>query len=330
MYYIKVKKEDAEKKIKELIKKELISKEYKIFKKENFVFVPVVKKIKGAIEIEGKKKENKRNLKEILRKKLSKEEIEKIKRAFDIIGDIAIVEIPEELINRKKIIGQAIMKINKRVHSVFMKKSPLKGVFRTREVEFICGENKKETIHKENGCVFKVNIEKVYFSPRLSYERKRIMELVKEGEKILAMFAGVGPFPIVIKKHKNVNIVAVELNPYAVKLMKENLKLNKINFKVIEGDVREYIKENYFDRILMPLPKDAELFLPYAFKNIKNNGVIHIYTFEEKEDAFKKAKEKIEKEAKKEKIKIKIINQRIVRPFSPSTVQVVTDFLVKK
>jgi len=181
----------------------------------------------------------------------------------------------------------------------------------------------------------KLDVNKVYFTPRLSHERERIAKQVKKGENIGAFFAGVGPFPLVIfKKQPQVKIYAVELNPYAFKYLDENIRINKARgvIEPIFCDVRKlatcYPTMPKPDRVLMPLPKGGEEFLPIVFDRIKTNGIVHFYQLGEKNDPYKKAIKTAEVIAKRCGRKIKILKKKEVRPYSPSVVQIVIDFKV--
>lgn len=222
-------------------------------------------------------------LKNFLTGILTDEELKILPRAFDVIGDIAIIEIPPELEKREKEIANALLKF-KNIKVVLKKTGVVEGEFRTRKFEIIGGENRKETIHKELSCKYFLNVEKAYFSERLQNERLRIINQVKDNEKILVMFAGVGPYAISIAKRKKVEIYAIELNPYGYEYMVKNNKINKVNVNCILGDVKIETpklveKVGKFDRIIMPLPKDAGNFLDVALNAIKNNGIIHYYAF---------------------------------------------------
>ncbi len=271
------------------------------------------------------------NLRESLRGVLTEKEMQKLVTSFDIIGDIAIIEIPHGLGKKQKIIGEALMKIHKNVKVVAKKMGPMSGEFRVRPVKVIAGEKRTETEYKESNCRMRFDVSEVYFSVRLSHERERIAGLVKDGEKILALFAGVGPFPLVIARKKpNVKIIAIELNPKAVKYLKENIKLNKFENRIeaIGGDVNKVVPKkfkNWADRVLMPLPKGAENFLVSAIGGVKNGGIIHFYRFVNADRAFEEAEGMVEKAAKKAKVKYKIISRKIIRSYSPKTVQVVLD-----
>lgn len=202
--------------------------------------------------------------------------------SYDIIGDIAIVYIPDEYMDRSQEIAAAIVKVHPRVKSVFRKR-PVSGEYRIRELELIYGDNKTETITKENGILIKLDVDKVFYSPRMAYDRSKIANMVKDRENVFIPFAGVGPYAILIAKlHPSCNVIAVEKNPIAVKYMYENVRLNKVkNVHIIEGDVLDIIEnyQDWADRVVMPLPKDAHSYLKHISKVVKNKGIIHVYLF---------------------------------------------------
>jgi tRNA (guanine37-N1)-methyltransferase len=267
-------------------------------------------------------------------------ELEKLKderpSSFDIIGHIAIIEVPERLKRKKKIIAKVIMELNKHIKTVLEKASERKGVYRIRKYRFLAGEKNFETIHKEYGCVFKLDPTKVYFSPRELTERQRIASQVKENEVVMVMFAGVGPYAIQIakKQPKVKEVIAIEINPVAVKYAKENVLLNKVQdkVKVIEGDVREKCKDFYgkCDRVVMPLPKGAEDFLDIAVKCLKNKGYIHFYNWGTEPNIFENAEKIVQEKLGNLGVKYKIINKRKVLPYAPRKWKICLDIYVKK
>lgn len=248
-------------------------------------------------------------LRQLLKDKLNKEELSKVPSSFDIIGSkekaVAIIELPEQLLVKQKIIAEALMKKHKNVKSVLLKASARSGIYRTRELQLIAGDDNTEVKHKESGCVFLLDPRYVYFSPRESTERMRIAEKVKKSENVIVFFAGIGPFPILIsKKAKPKKIIVIEINPVAVDYMFKNAKLNKVDIEVLLGDVLEKAKEFYgkCDRVLMPLPERAFDYLEEAIKCTKNKGTIHMYFFSEEnktKEWEKKVKEKIQQMKKR-------------------------------
>ncbi len=337
MLFIKVPKKEAEKTRQMLIAEGLYAKDFKVFRDEKSVYFPVLRAVEGyeTVEMEGERFQRAKKLREFLSKILTEEELENLVTSYDTIGDIAIIEIPEGLEKKEKQIAEAILKTNKRLKVVAKKLGKVESEFRVRPLKVIAGENRTETTYVEHGCRMRLDVAKVYFSIRLSHERKRIAELVKPNENILALFAGVGPFPLVIaKNHPKTNIAAIELNPEAVKYMKENIRLNKTkNIAAESGDAREIVfgkYRNFADRILMPLPRSADKFLDVAFAGARDGCIVHIYNFAPIEKSYDEIEKKIFNEAKKTGVKAEILNRKIVRPYAPKIVQVVVDFKIRK
>ncbi len=261
---------------------------------------------------------------------LSEKEIRDLYGAFDQVGDIIILRIPDSLISKKKTIGKVLLEKVKTAKSVFYQSTPVSGDFRTRQLELLAGEDKTETEYKENGCKFKVDVEKAFFSPRLSTERERIANLIKDGEIVINMFGGVGMFSIIAAKKKKCLVYNIDINPNATKLCEQNIKLNKLVGKVesLTGDATKIIEERLSgvgDRILMLLPEKSDEFLDSAIKASKKNGLIHYYCHihsDKKNTASHIAKEHF---LNIMKFNSEILNSKIVRPVGPRFYQVAVD-----
>jgi len=228
-------------------------------------------------------------------------------RGHDIIGNIAVVKFDrKDKLKDKKRKAMRFLKQHKNVRTILDKSGKFSGRLRTQKTKFIAGEKTKEALYKENSCVFRLNVESCYFSPRLSTERKEIAGKVKKGESVLVMFSGVGVYGIVIAKQKKAKkIVCIELGRECNRYARENVKRNKVSVSLIAGDVRKKAKGK-FDRIIMPRPNLRDSFLDVAFSKIAKSGIVHYYGFYEEKDRGK-LKELILKEAKKAKKKIKIL-----------------------
>ena len=311
----------------------LMSMEYRIKTTDEYGYIPITNDIEGYaiedIELEPTKRVP-HNFAEILEDELTPEEIENLKTSFDTIGDIVILEIPDELQDKKQLIGDAAYKFTKR-KAIYMKKSAIKGTIRVRDLEFLSGVDDSLSIHKEHGVRLKLDVREVYFSPRLATERKRVMESVKDGEKILDMFCGIGPFPIVIARNKDVDITAVDINESAIKYLDENIKLNKLkgNIESYCGDVREVSKgfKTKFDRIIMNLPGLAYSFLDVAIDLIEDDGIINYYEFS---DSYEQGIKRLNEAANSAGKKVEILNTRKVKSISPDEWHVSIDAKIKK
>lgn len=265
---LKVLKQEGEKVRQILILKNLLLSDYKIKRDETFIYFPVEKGIPGYDTAEYS----------FEKKRATPDSLKKFGiSSFDIVGDIALVDVPEELQDRKKEIAEALL-TRKPVHAVFQKVSKVQGEFRTRTFQHLSGERKSETIHTEYGLKFKVDINKVYFNPRLATERLRIAKKVNPGEIVTDMFCGVGPFSLMISKFSEAEkIYAIDINPEAIRFLRENLRINKIgNVIPVLGDAKEEIsKIGRTNRVIMNLPQNAFEFLPQA---LLYGDIIHYYT----------------------------------------------------
>ncbi len=343
---LKVPKKEGEKARKLLKKLDLINHNYKISKDKKNIYLP----IKGEIKEENKQKirkeirkpsfvekklqqKNKKpnNLDDVLKNQLNEKELNLVPSSYDIIGDIAVIELSEELLKKKKLVGEALMEVHKNIETVLLQKSPVTGEFRVKDLKVIAGENKTKTIHKEHGSKFIVDLKKVFFSPRLSHEREVIMEQVKEKEKVFDMFAGVGPFSIIIaNKKKPKKVYAVDKNPEAIKLLQKNIELNNLENKIkaIQGDIKKIAPKykNSSDRAIMNLPFKSGSFLLEAMELIKKSGgIIHYYDIRDEENLFDDAIKKIQEKAQKIGYDTEILNKRIVRSYSPKTWNIAID-----
>ncbi len=255
-----------------------------------------------------------------------------------MIGDIIIIKIPNDnIINAQKVANQ-IMSIYKGLKTVFVQTSPITGDFRVRKLTLVAGENKTSTKYKESGCIFAVDVEKCYFSPRLLFERSRISRLVNSGETVVNMFAGVGCFSILIAKTVNqTKVFSIDVNPTAVMYMKENVRINRVYDRVIPllGDSKEIVTVKFqgkADRVLMPLPEKALEYLPYAVSTLKKEGGwIHYYDFQHAtgtENPVEKTKLMVAKKLDTLGVGYEFTFSRVVRSTGPNWYQTVLDIHV--
>jgi tRNA (guanine37-N1)-methyltransferase len=274
-------------------------------------------------------------LKRALESVLSEKESAEIFSAFDQIGDIIIVRIPDSLFEKKDIIGKTLLEQIKNANTVFYQSSPVEGDFRIRNLELLAGENKTQTEYKEFGCRFLVDVEKVFFSPRLSTERNRISDLVKDGEIVINMFGGIGMFSIMAAKKKKCTVYNIDINPDAARLCEKNISLNKLTGNVISlhGDASQIIKEKLEgkgDRVLMLLPERSDEFLDSAIDATKKNATLHYYSHihADKKTLAPKLSEKHFLEITP--VKSEILYSRMVRAVGPRYYQTVVDVKISK
>ncbi len=345
---IKIPKNQGEKAIILSNKLGILNKTLEIQRNKNFIYIPLnrqlsekeIKTLKENLpehEILVKnfreRKKKLKTLEEVLESKLPPHLLASLPKSMDVVGDIAIIEIPPELEKYKEIIGKAALETNKSLRTVLAKAGAVSGTYRLRELNLIAGEPKTETIHKEYGCLYHVDLAKAYFSPRLSYEHYRVKNQVKEGETVIDMFAGVGPFAILIAKNReNVKVYAIDINPNAIELLRKNVRLNRVEGKVhpILGDAKKIVREKLCgvaDRVIMNLPEKALQYIDVACEALKpTGGIIHFYTFVSASQPLEKVKSNFIDQVNRSGRKVeKILFSRYVRATAPYEWQAVLD-----
>lgn len=212
---------------------------------------------------------------------LSEAEASTVQTGIDVIGDLAIVKFAKVSDTVKRRVGETILREMRSVRGVFEQEGGIEGEYRLRRLRLVAGESRTVTIHRENQCSFKVDIARVYYSPRLSTERLRVATMVSQDESVLNMFAGVGPFSITIARRRKARVTSCEANRYAYELHLENNKLNKVaeRIRTMNVDAATLPSElsDKFDRILMPHPSRADKYLRTALDLLADKGVIHYY-----------------------------------------------------
>jgi tRNA (guanine37-N1)-methyltransferase len=349
---LRVPKKQGEKAIVLANKAKIVDKEFEIRRDEDFLYLPLVSQpSENSLETLREngvtyqilactfqeRKKQKPSLIEALSSELPPHLLASLPHGVDFVGDIAIIEVPPELDSYKKTIGETILKTHKNVRTVLAKAGAVGGTYRLREFKVIAGEQRTETVHREFGCLYSVDVAKAYFSPRLSYEHKRVASLVKEGETVLDMFAGVGPFAILIAKtHQNVKVYAIDANPHAFEYLKKNIRLNRALSKVhpFLGDARRIVNDNLkgvADRVIMNLPEKAVAFVDTACKAVNPfGGTIHFYSFVNASDPAEASKLRFTEAVERAKRKVaEIPFSRMVRETAPYECQAVIDANVR-
>ena len=199
--------------------------------------------------------------------------------SFDVIGDIAVIKIPAELTRYEGEIARAILGANAAV-KVVAADAGVKGELRVRKLRILAGPARTETVHREFGLAFKVDAARAYFSPRLGTERLRVAEQVDPGEAIVDMFAGVGPYAILIAKRRQPRIVyAFDANPDAFRYLEENVRRNRATrVATRQGDALTLLTAvEAPDRAILDYPQDPEPAYRASLSRVLPGGVIHYY-----------------------------------------------------
>jgi tRNA (guanine37-N1)-methyltransferase len=250
--------------------------------------------------------------------------------SMERLGEIAIID--EDDPERATEIAEAIVASDLPIRTVLNRASKIKGELRVREWDVLActGDHEgacTETVHREYGHEFALDLAEVYFSPRLATERHRVAEQVASGEHAFDMFAGVGPFAIPFAA-RGAEVVGVDLNEAAVEYLRENARRNDVADRVtaIHGDVREVAPEyrGWADRIVMNLPHSADQFVDTAVALAGDECVVHYYDIQHEDDPFGPGTRAL-REAAGDAYDVVVETEHVVRSYAPHELNVCLD-----
>lgn len=267
--HLVVPKKDAQKVLQDLRRRKMVDNSLSVFSRYDSVLIPLV--ADAVFEWEYRTEEIEGQPARI------KHLPANTHGAFDLIGHVAITKIRNQ--ERASRLAQELMRTNRSIHTVYLD-SGITGEYRTRNLTLLAGSDDSLTVYRENGINMIMDIKKVYFSPRLATERMLVAKAVSDGEEILDMFSGIGPFALNIAKYHRCHITAVDSNPDAIHYLGESAKMNRLvgNITPIYGDIALLIGDmGRFHRIIMNLPHDSFRYLSYAREHLIPGGILHYY-----------------------------------------------------
>ena len=299
-----VDKENANDVIGKLTEKRSIDRRYRIFNDKGKVYIPVIPDV--PIEIAGSEEK-------YIFPHISGERMRpvSITGSYDRIGEIAVIKIRDT--DRARKLADSLIHSGSGIRSVWHD-TGISGNYRVRSLKHLAGDQITESLYTENGVRMLVDIKKVYFSPRLATERLRILPRIKDDDVIIDMFAGIGPFSLLIAKNRNVEIYSIDINPEAISYLLKNIDMNRLKGRIrpVCGDSRIVIKElPPADHVIMNLPHGALEYLESAKQSLAPGGSIEFYFIGDPEDI----------EATMERIRdagFEVKDKRIVHGYSPT------------
>jgi tRNA (guanine37-N1)-methyltransferase len=347
--FLKVAASSGDRVRKALLTAGLLDREYKIESEEDMLFFPLrhspeaqkIQAIVGNAFFETgirhfvSVSRAPRTLKDALAGELTTEQMELLPRAYDLVGDIAVLEIPDELAQYGRQIGQAFLSTHTNFLTVLAKRGAVSGVARTREYDFLAGERKTRTVHMEYGCKIAVDLATAYFSPRLLEEHQRVARQVNDDELVVDMFTGVGCFALHIARLSRSRVVAIDINPNAIHLLKESMGINRLKGTIVPvvADSRQYVTDNFdrnADRIIMNHPSSAFEFMTQACQAIKEGGIVHYYEFVREQNPEQQLVERVIQLVKNGGREVVEIGQvKRVRESAPHEYQMNVDLIIR-
>jgi tRNA wybutosine-synthesizing protein 2 len=262
---------------------------------------------------------------------LSPKKLELLPRKWELLGDVLTIKFPAELNDNLNQLAPVYAEVLGAV-SVLRETENIKGALRIPTMEILYGD-RTETVHKENGVLFKFDPAKLIFSSGNIDERERIAIIPGPDEIIVDMFAGIGYFSLPIAVHSRPQkIYACELNPVACDYLQENIKLNKVE-EIVEpilGDNRETAPENVADRVIMGYIKQTHEFLPKALRILKDGiGILHYHDTSPNELLPDKPFTDVKTAAAEVSREAELLNYYKIKSYAPGVSHVVIDVLIK-
>ncbi|WP_254769023.1 class I SAM-dependent methyltransferase [Salinilacihabitans rarus] len=321
---VRVPREEGEATRRELAAADLIADDYEITVEDGWLYVPVTDPDAVPADLEvvvraAPERETQTTPAELLGSEPS----------FERLGDVALLD--EDDPERAREVARAIVDSDLPLETVLNKASKIKGETRVRDWEVLEGEG-TETVHREYGCEFALDLAAVYFSPRLATERHRVAEQVRDGERAFDMFAGVGPFVIPFAK-RGAECVGVDVNERAIEYLRENARRNGVEERItaVCADVREVVPEyeGWADRIVMNLPHSADEFLDAAVALAGDDCVLHYYDIQHEDDPFGPGERAI-RAAAGPAYEVTVETRRTVRSYAPHELNVCLDVRLER
>ena len=326
--FVRVRAQAAEEVRRKLLEEGILDPDIKPEREDGYVLFPVLRPVEGYLHVEreGKRFRRRGSYRDYVN--VPPEIVPLLPSSFDIVGDIAIVRIPEEIMDCAEEIGKGIIAAHRNVRLVAADMG-VEGVNRVRRLIPVYGTGGFETVHREYGVRIRLDISKVYFSPRLATERWRVAEQVRDGETVLDMFAGVGPFSLLIASRKRVTVHAVDVNPVAIEYLRKNIEGNRLVGRIVPhlGDAREVVPDlGKCDRVIMNLPHSAYTFGDVVARVCREGTVIHLHCIgdgRERAEMLKTFTGDLREGGVKPKVKF----ARKVRDYSPGREHFVYDII---
>ena len=340
---VKIPRLQAEKARLLLIKAGILLKTKKILKDLDFVYFPIsdsttishfLKDLDYQLEFHVfPEDELKPLIIDLLKQEFPDEPWDTISIKFDQIGEIGLLRLDSETTSKifRQQLGTEILNSYPKINSVINKLDITEGIKRVYPIEYLAGEKTYESWHKEYGVLIKVDLKHAYFNPRLAEEHRRLSLEVINGERILDLFTGVGPFALHCTKEQECEVVAVDINPHAIESLQASIKRNKLKGRIIPilGDAGTiFCVKKFFDRIIINLPSQSINYLDYASKLVKNGGIITFYQFIEKIDHPQQFISKQISKKLQDLCEHEILVNRVGREVSPSKIQLNVDLRI--
>ncbi|MCI4326926.1 MAG: methyltransferase [Thermoplasmata archaeon] len=242
-------------------------------------------------------------------------------RAFDVVGDIVLIRIPEPLRVHGPAVGESLLAFVPGARLVGLDLG-VHGETRVRRLERLAGGGPWTTTHRENGLTLDVDLERAYFSPRLAREHADVASQVTPGERVIDFACGVAPFGAAIVREAHAReVVAVDLNPFATELAERNLRRAgpAHRFRVVTGSIEAFAPSaGTCERAILNLPHGGVKYAPSVATTVARGGTLHFYEVTERSRADGRPEELLSMIAERANGPWTLAECHIVHAYSPT------------
>ena len=271
------------------------------------------------------------NIKKSLSDNIPLELINFLPEKWEKIGNILTIKLNEKLSSYREEIGKTYAEV---LHckTVLNDFGGISGIYREPNVKLLHGSKDTETVHKENGICYKLDVRKIMFSSGNMDERIRMATISNKNETVVDLFAGIGYFTLPMAVYsKPKKIYSCEINPVSYDYLCKNIVLNHVT-SIVEpllGDNRNIAPKNVAQRVIMGFFEEIEKFLPTAFDCLKNStGIIHFHYICSNDLFPEKPLKIVEKTADKYKRNVELLTSRVIKSYAPGVSHIVLDIQV--
>ncbi len=204
-------------------------------------------------------------------------ELDRAPASWAVVGSVILVEMGDA--PRPGEVGEALLAVHGGADTV-LARGGIDGQHREPSVTVVAGEGDTETVHREHGTEYALDLAEVMFSPGNKAERTRMGEVVSATERVLDPFAGVGYFTLPMAR-AGARVTAIEHNPEAFSYLLENATRNGVTDRVepYRADCRDVL-DTYegpaFDRAVLGY-YDAYEYLPWVVPVVASGGIVHVH-----------------------------------------------------
>ncbi|MEF8870947.1 MAG: class I SAM-dependent methyltransferase family protein [Haloarculaceae archaeon] len=256
------------------------------------------------------------------------DQIETAPSSWAVLGSVVLVEMGDA--HDPEAVGEALLAMHGQADTV-LSRGGIDGQHREPDVTVVAGEGDTETVHREHGTEYAMDVAEVMFSPGNKAERARMGNVTTDGERVLDMFAGIGYFTLPIAR-AGAHVTAIERNPDSFQYLLENAMRNGVSdrvepYRADNRDVLDSYDGEQFDRVVMGY-YDAHEFLPEALSVLAPGGTLHMHEATPEALVPDRPVGRLDDAAAELGRSVEILDVREVKGYSEGVVHVVVDVRV--